>query len=206
MSTIAISIIRKIKRYFALLLLTLLPFSIALKAHSSSGAENFVQGVANKALGIISSPSSNATTVSQLNNLFESSVNITWIARFILGKHYQQFSPEEFAEFQRLYKRYILRKYIPRFKEFAGYESKINYSKPLGQNYYLVQTKVFDPSKAKPLTVEYRVKTASNNKFYIHDISVDGISLILTHRSEFTNYLHANTVRDLMNKLENKTF
>lgn len=192
------------KTYFLRLFFAMfLVFSINFKAYSNE-AENFVNSISNRALGIISSTSSNSAIHSELSALFENAVNITWITKFILGKYYRQFSPQEFGEFQVLYKRYLMHKYIPKFKQFAGYESVINYSKPLGQNYYLVQTKIFDPSKAKPLTVEYRVKKASNDKFYIHDITVDAISLILTHRSDFTNFLHTSSIEDLLHNLENQ--
>lgn len=189
--------------FFNIFFAIFLAFSLNFKAYSNE-AEDFVNSVSNRALDIISTNSHSAAR-SELGALFESSVNITWISKFILGKYYQQFSTEEFGKFQVLYKSYLMRKYVPRFKEFSGYESVINYSKSLGKNYYLVQTKVFDPSKAKPLTVEYRVKKASNSRFYIHDITVDGISLILTHRSDFTNFLHTNSISNLLQDLENKT-
>lgn len=173
---------------------------------SSPDAEKFVQQVSTKALSIVGAGESEEAMLSKLESLFESSVDIDWIAKFVLGQYYKGLTEADISHFKKSYREYLLKKYIPRFKNFTANEFKVTSSRSLGEGYYVVSSKVNDPEKSQLLNVEYRVKVMGGNSFQIRDISVEGISLILTQRSDFTNFLHNGSITDLIKKLDDRSF
>lgn len=189
-------------KFAAILMLVL---RCSLVNASATTAENFIRDVSGKAFKIIETETSDTKIIKSLEGLFQESVEITWIAKFILGRYYKTLTPQQIAVFQSTYKDYLLYKYTPKFKTTVGYNFEIINTKPLGQDYYLINAKVFDPEKANPIEVEYRVKEFSNGSVLIRDISVEGVSLILTHRTDFTNFLHDNSFDDLIEKLKTKS-
>lgn len=177
-------------------------FSIA--SASVEAAESFIRKISGKAFNILETETSDHAIIHRLEHLFENSVEISWIAKFILGRYYKTLDDSQIKIFQKTYKNYLLYKYTPKFKTVVGYDFEIVNTKPLGKGYYLINARVFDPEKANPILVEYRVKEFSSGRMFIRDISVEGVSLILTHRSDFTNFLHDNTFNDLLQKLKTK--
>jgi phospholipid transport system substrate-binding protein len=73
----------------------------------------------------------------------------------------------------------------------------------LGEGDYLVQTAITRPS-APALNYEWRVRD-SGNSTKIVDVIVEGVSLLVTHRSDFTSVASQNGIDGLIASLRDKS-
>ncbi len=169
-------------------------------------ARNFIDMVSQQALNTIQEDGSDNTVKHKLSVLFEENVDIEWIAKFVLGNQYGVLKNAEFQRFYNVYHTYLINRYVPKFKSYNGQKYNIVSSKPLGNDYYKVVTNIADQTRSNnTIDVEYRVKLFEGNKAKIRDITVEGISLILTQRTDFTSFLQNDTIDNLIIKLQQES-
>ena len=86
-----------------------------------------------------------------------------------------------------------------RFGMYNGQEVKFYSERPAqGNNQVFVESSI--SSKDKPIQVIWRVRE-KDGKYSVLDIIVEGVSMTLTYRNEYTSYLQNHTINDLIAEL-----
>ncbi len=107
------------------------------------------------------------------------------IAPLVLGKHWKAASVTEQDRFKHEFQILIVRAYSRAFVEYNDW--KISYLPleiPEGATKVVVKTRVLQP-RIQPVDVDYRMFLIKG-EWKVYDILIDGVSLITTYRSTFS--------------------
>lgn len=185
----------------------------AFSAHAETPAtnvqqerEHFVHGFAQTVVTILQDPKKKYGDRKELlRNAFSASVDIDWIARFVLGNSWNRASDAQKERYITLYRRYLTETYVSNFAENP--DKRIRDIKILG-----VQDAT-DPSNFNVRTqmvlvdwdrlqVSYLVNE-NDGHYKVRDIAIENVSLINSHRAEFGTLAARQGVEAVIAKLEN---
>jgi len=118
----------------------------------------------------------------QLTDLINESVDTNWIAKFVIGKYWRQITQQQQQEFINLYQSYLIKTYVPKFKNYGGGNIKVNKIIQQKEKVFFVQAE-FDDNEGQVVNIDFRI-IKKNGDLLITDIIAEGISFIVTQRSE----------------------
>ena len=146
-----------------------------------------------------------AERLARFRQLFQADFDGAEIARFVLGRYWRSASEEERQEFLKLFEDYVVYVYGTRLSDFKGETFRVRGSRIDG-NGTIVSTDVFTPGATAPIKVDWRL-IAENGGFKITDVIIEGISLLVTQRSEFASIIqrHGGQVGGLLALMREKT-
>ncbi len=171
-----------IKKIIAILILTT---SYSYAASEAVGeVSSFVHSTSERVMEILKKPSSDSEKQAQLTSVFTDTVDINWIARFAVGKNWQQMSATQQSEYISNYRKFLISSYVPVFKKYNGQKVLIKHINPVGNEQYVVTTEIQSDNSGVPYKVEYRVKR-TDGQYKVRDIIAEGVSMINTQRSDF---------------------
>ncbi|MGH7186992.1 MAG: MlaC/ttg2D family ABC transporter substrate-binding protein, partial [Pseudomonadota bacterium] len=125
-----------------------------------------------------------------LGRLLAESIDARAIGRFALGRYGQRASAAEQADFDRLFGEAIVATYTRHLGTYSGETLQVAGSRSLEDGSAMVSSKVIRPS-GPPASVEWRLRQTDGN-WRILDVVVEGVSLALTHRAEYTAVIRAD--------------
>ena len=197
------NIVKLIKKIFISLslIIMILPSSIA---EEKQKLIEFVNNTAKQVITVIESTNTNSQKEQNLSDIFCNSVDITWMAKFALGKYYKKIHQTELEEYLVAYKNFMISTYVSKFSEYNGVNFDIESVKYISNSQYIVSTKILNKKyTSKYINIAYRIKM-TNNHFLIRDIVAEDISLILGQRSDFNSILSKEGVASLIQRLREK--
>lgn len=170
---------------------------------SSVDAQEFIEKVSNRALEVITSNANDAQKEEKLTNLFTHSVDTKWLARFVMGKYWNESTEVQRNKYVGIYKEFLLRNYIPKFKEYNNQQIKVIKAYANDDSEYMVETKIIS-NDGTEVNVAYKIRKDTDNKYMIYDVVAEGVSLITTQRSDFASVLSREGIEALIEKLATK--
>lgn len=194
------------KRFFFVLACVFgLLFAQNADAATSADAKTYINKLGNNALSIISNAKLNkAQKQDKLNVLFSESVDIPWVARFVMGRFWRQATETQKTAYVREYRKFLIKHYTSRFADYTGGSFNITGVKDDGDNEFTVNMQLLgDKKNSEPVLVDYRVR-ADGSAFKIFDVNVEGVSLITTQREEFSSVISQHSIDYLIAQLQNK--
>lgn len=191
--------------YMSMLLgLGVMQVAVAPDAHASgSKAIAYVEGLAAKAVKVLESGASDAGKQSQLQSLFLKNVDVKWIGRFVLGKHWRGLDDAQKARYMKGYEGFIVKNYTSKFSDYSGQSYKVKNARKQPDGDYLVTMALESSTGGADILTDYRLRPASGS-FKVVDIIVEGVSLITTQRSEFGSVVSRKGAEALIVALEKK--
>lgn len=184
---------------FALALLVLPAFAEA----GEKEARAYVQKLSNDVLAVLNSSAESGAKQNKLISLFEQTVDTKWIGRFVLGRYYNQATAEQKKRYDALYRDFLIRSYVPKFKNYKGETVELTEVRKDGKDEYSVKTNIVSPAGGQPIRVDYRVREAGG-AFKVVDIISEGVSLITTQRSEFASVVSREGMDYLLEQIASR--
>ncbi|MES2353784.1 MAG: ABC transporter substrate-binding protein [Pseudomonadota bacterium] len=125
------------------------------------------------------------------------------LTRLATGKHWREATPSQRDGLMREFRRLLIHTYS---NAIGAYKGQTLVVEPLhmeqGDTDVEVHSKYLRPGAA-PLSVEYSMgKTAEGWKVY--DIAIEGVSLVMTYRTEFSEEIKRSGLNGLVAKLQEK--
>jgi phospholipid transport system substrate-binding protein len=164
-----------------------------------------INNLGNRALEVLGKNATPAQRVARFHELFRQDFDVPGIARFVLGRYWKTTTAEQQEEFVKLFEDYIAIVYSSQLAEYSGETLKVTGSRadPEGAT---VASEIIRPTGAPPVKVEWHLAD-QNGTYKIRDVSVDGISMAVTQRSEFASVIQRNggQVQSLIAMLRQKT-
>jgi len=128
------------------------------------------------------------------------------ISKLILGAHFKAASAEQRQRFSDAFMALMVRTYATAMFEYTGQE-ELRY-RPVklkgGGRIAVVPTDLVIPGQA-PIPVDYYCLREKSEAWKIYDIQIDGISLILSYRNQYGQYIDTNGLDALIESLHSKT-
>jgi phospholipid transport system substrate-binding protein len=168
-------------------------------------AAAFMNQLWNRAVEVLNNKADPAVREARFRQLFHEDFDCPGIARFVLGRYWRNASEEQQQEFVKLFEDYVVFVYTARLANFGGETFKIRGSRSDGDG-VIVSTDVISPGSASPLRLDWRLVT-DNGGYKINDVIVEGVSMMVTQRSEFASVVQRNggQLRDLIALMREKT-
>jgi phospholipid transport system substrate-binding protein len=161
------------------------PFSAAVAA----GPDDFIRNLGNQAIEVIRSGTSPDQKSAYFHRALHQDFDLRSISRFVLGPYWRGASEPERQEFKGLLEAHLVRFYGQRLAEYNGESLRVLSSRtdPGGA---IVSSEIIRP-QGPPIKVDWRLNTRKGI-YKITDVSVDGVSMALTQRSEFAGLIQRN--------------
>lgn len=173
---------------------------VAAQPAQAAGASEFIRTLGDEAIRVLQDPDATLEhREATFRTLLKDGFDIAFLGRFVLGQQWRRASPEQQSEYQELFGEYILATYSSRFGGYAGEALTIIGERAAGKRDAVVSTRIDRPSGA-PIRADWRVR-ADAGTFRIIDVSVEGVSMAITHRSEFGALVQRSGIDGLMGVL-----
>lgn len=182
------------KRFAGIAAALLLTISTVQAAYAAD-AKAFVDSVAKQVLEVVKTDASPLDKQHKLEGIFSDKVDLNFIGKFVLGKHWREASPAQQTSYMAAYKPFILKNYASKLTKYSG--QTYDLKNPRDDGEASVVTMVIHDTNGSDVNVDYRVQ---NSK--IVDIVVEGVSLLTTQRSEFNSIVENKGIDGLIDALK----
>ena len=188
------------------LLGALLPRGAAATAPPAATAEEVVRRLVDQVWGMLAEGGIENVDRENLLAVVDEGADLSLLGRLVLGRYWRQANPRQRTEYLRLFRHYIFQTFVQRLRQYVG--SDLGYvserfqviaSRRVGERDVLVQSRVAPPT-GQPVRVDWRLREGPEEPVII-DLIVEGISLLVTQRSEFAAVLERGGIDGLLSEL-----
>ena len=132
----------------------------------------------------------------------ETSFDVPYMAQSALGTHWAKSTPEQQARFVKATETAEAKAYSERFGQYAGQTLTIGKTTSRPNGVFIVDSRL-NQSNGQPIKLEWEVRQVAQG-LRITDVKVEGVSMVMTRRSDFNSYIQTNggKVQPLIDELE----
>jgi phospholipid transport system substrate-binding protein len=199
------------RRALALAGLALLSWSPAIGAAADAGpdpdeAAIFVREFADRAIAMLADPgASQAKRADALRDLLRTGFDLDVTGRLVLGRYWRQASARQREAYRQLFEDYVVAIYGRRLGEYSGETLEVRGARLEGERDAIVRSRAQTSDGRPPVGLDWRLRR-SEDGWRIIDVIVEGVSLAITHRSEFAAVIgREGGIDGLLRALRNKT-
>ena len=127
--------------------------------------------------------------------------DVPLVSRFVLGRHWKTATEEQRKAYMNIFLDFIVRVYASRFDSYGGEEFVVRSVIDDESGDKIVRTQVLRPSGGQPVHVDFRVRERKE-RLKVIDVVVEGISMLHTHRVEFTSVINRKGLDGLLGDLQ----
>lgn len=177
------------------------------KTESLKAREDYAHHFASMVLAIVQDNKKNFDERrSVLRNAFSKSVDIDWIAKFVLGNAWARATEEQREKYMTLYRKFLTETYVANFAENPDRrirDIKIFNVTEDNNSDFTVRTEM-QLADMEDMKVNYLVNDDLNGHYRVRDIAIENVSLITTHRSEFSQLANTHGVDGVLSELQKR--
>jgi phospholipid transport system substrate-binding protein len=138
----------------------------------------------------------------ELRSLVEQNFDFETMSRSALGYNWRSLSPDQRAQFTKLFTAFIEVAYLDKIQDYQGQQVQFAGEHSLGDGYAEVDTKIVQPGKS-PISVNYLLEQ-KDGAWKIYDVTVEAISIIANYRNQFNRVISQKGFDQLMADLQAK--
>lgn len=164
----------------------------AVDDDTQAKAREFIEGLADQAVQALTNASvPREEREKRARVLLRENFAVPTIAQWVLGRYWRVATPAEQQEYLRLFEDLIVVTYVDRFTRYSGERLRVTRSVGMGETGDVnVFSDVTNPG-GTPVDIGWRVRTR-DGAMKIVDVSVEGVSMGQTQRSEFASIIQNN--------------
>ena len=156
---------------------------------AAQDARAFIDTLGKQAIQVMGPSVPPAQRTAQFRQLFERDFDLQGASRFVLGPYANAMSPEQQQEFVGLFKDYLAHAYAQRLEQYGGEPFEVTGERRNGEQ-TVVSSQVMRRG-GQPVDIDWHVIDRDGRPL-IADVYVDGVSMRVTHRSEFASIIQRN--------------
>lgn len=157
----------------------------------ASGAQSFVQTMAQEAFTSLSGQMEKTEREQRFRKILHRYIAFKGVAKWVLGRTWRKATKEQQDKYLKLFEELMIATYAHRFEDHSGETLDIIKTEVVNKVDALVFSKLSRADAAKPLSVDWRIR-ASEGNYKIVDILVEGVSMAKTQRAEFASVMRKN--------------
>lgn len=165
-------------------------------ADQTDSAGAFLQAYADKSMRLLTEPGVNQRQRElRFRSLLAEGFDLPTIAAFVLGRYNRTATPEQKSAFLEVFKDAMAQRFVPLFSRHANERLLVirEYHSDADPRSTFVRSRITQPSE-QPVTVDWRIRKR-DQRFRIIDVTIDGVSMLVTLRAEYTSVLARNDGR-----------
>ena len=179
----------KRREFLACCLVVLMAMPGARAESFSDGAGKFITSLADKAIAALTEEGiDREKRVARFRKLLNENFAVKSIGRWVLGRYWRKATYAERSEFLKLFENLIVTTYVDRFEKYSGETLTVTKTVVKKAGDAIVFSQITRSQGVKPINVDWRVR-ATEGKYKIVDVIVEGISMGQTQRSEFASVI-----------------
>ncbi|HLN23655.1 MAG TPA: ABC transporter substrate-binding protein [Patescibacteria group bacterium] len=161
------------------------------RAESGDEARQYVESLAQRAISTVADKQiSEKERDERFRNLFVSSFDIPEIGRFVLARYWRIASPDQQQEFVRLFEEMTVLTWAKRFRDYSGEHLEALDSNRDGDHGWMIDSRIVR-NQGPPIPVQWRLREGPEG-LRVVDLIVEGVSLAITHRSDYGAAMQGN--------------
>lgn len=187
----AISAVTRPIAMIAAMMLALVAGPVAAEDDKIAAARAFIEKLSTESLQqLINVDLTDSQSEQRFRELLHENFDVPTIGKFVLGRYWRVADPDQQSDYLRLFEDMIVDLYAYRFSEYNGEQVEITSAFEQGRNDVMVRTRIL--GEGPPLNVDWRVRLSGSDGPRIIDIAVEGVSLSVTQRQEFSAIIERN--------------
>ena len=190
----------------ALLVAGLLPLGwhVTRAAPSVDDARDLIEKISAKVLAILSDQAlSDRQKFDALVALLDGPIDLDLVARLILGRHWRTVDDAQRQEYLTLFREYALANLASKLHLYRGQSFEVTGAKVVSDQDALVSSRILSNGEP-PLQVDWRLRERDGGAPVTIDLIVEGVSLIVTLRSEFGSVIERQGFDGLLVELRQR--
>jgi phospholipid transport system substrate-binding protein len=168
-----------------------LPFMAHAAPPDTAKAADFVRNAGAELAAVVGGAASPADKQARLEPYLEKVVDQDGVARFCLGRYWQTATPDQRAEYLRLFRLQLLKGVVNRLGDYQAGAVKIVINTPVERADGIYVPTVVERSGNKPVNITWMVSVVDSG-MRIEDVTAEGMSLRQTQRSDYASFLARN--------------
>jgi phospholipid transport system substrate-binding protein len=170
---------------------------------SPDSARAFITQLGKETVDALQKSDSPAQKAAKMEDILRRGFDFQTIGRFVVGRYWNTASEQQRNDYLKAFSDFVAKSYSRRLAEEATINGfNITNLRDLGDGDALVQTAITRPGGA-PLNYEWRVRD-SGGTVKIVDVVVEGVSLLVTQRADFTSVASQSGMDGLIKSLRDK--
>ena len=135
--------------------------------------------------------------------LLDETVDLALIARLCLGRHWRTAGKEQRTQYVDLFRANVLAVLSRRMSYYTGGEKFVVTASRPARGDAMVASEIIYATNDPPLKIEWRVRVTDGRPIII-DVLPEGVSLVLTYRSEFDEVVARSGMDGLLAELRDR--
>lgn len=159
-----------------------------VQVNAGSAAQTMVERLGEEAINTIADKDMSASAKKQtFSRLLTRNFDMATIGRFAMGRYWRVATPQQQAEYLRLFEKMVVDVYTARFDKYSGQSFDVTGNRVDDSGDIVVSSKVV--AKGSPaVAVDWRVRPKAGG-YRIIDVMVEGVSMAVTQRSDFASII-----------------
>jgi phospholipid transport system substrate-binding protein len=163
------------------------PGLAAAQSASEAQSARFIEQTVQRLVAVVNGPGSAPDKRQEMQAIIDSSVDVDGVARFCLGRFWNDASPGQRADYTKLFHEVLVNNITSKLGDYKGVSVTVNRTTERGDD-DVVNSTVTRPNNP-PTSVDWVV---SHTTPKIVDVIAEGTSLRLTQRQDYMSYLVHN--------------
>jgi phospholipid transport system substrate-binding protein len=185
-----------------LLALTWMVGTISRGADAAEDPQAFVQDLGDRVVQILQQNLPRDQAEQQLNEVWLGAFDVEGIGRAILGKNWKKATDAQRQDYMDVFPQYVAKLYAIQFSDYSGETFAVNGSKSGSGGDAIVNAQINRPGE-EPIKVDFILLQGSQG-LKIKDVKVEGVSLLVTKRSEFDSVIAQKGIDGLIQAMRDK--
>ena len=193
---------RQLIALLAVLLFSISAASVPANAKDSEAGE-FIRTLGERAVDALRDKENTTFAEREIafRNILVEGFHIKTISRFVLGRYWRSATETQRQAYDDVFVNFIVRVYASRFDSYDGEKFEILQivdSEIEGDT--IVRTHIIRLAGGAPIGVDYRVRVIDGG-YRVVDVTVEGISMLHTHRVEFASVINRKGMDGFLEEL-----
>jgi phospholipid transport system substrate-binding protein len=174
---------------------------VTLPASAADPAQ-LIQGTATEVIEIIKTTTPGPARQAAIQRVLQTNFDLPYMGQQALGANWNKASEAQRVRFLKAAESAEARAYSERFGQYGGQILTVGKVTPRPNGVFIVDSQL-SQSSGQPIKLQWEVRDAGQGP-RITDVKVEGVSMVMTRRSDFNSYIQNNggTVDPLINELE----
>ena len=169
-------------------------------AVQASDPKAFVQQLGDRTIQILNQDGSAQQKLNALKAVLDQATDLDLVGRLVLGRSWRSASDAQREEYLRLFHGLVMQTMAERFSWYTGETFEIVGATPVDDRDTMVSTRILRPDGKPPILVDWRVRQ-SERGYLLIDIVAEGVSLVVTQRSEASEIINRNGIDGLLQEM-----
>ena len=178
----------------------------AIAADPQSNARAVVESMADAVIATLRAGADKATREARFREMYRRHFDNAGIAAWAAGRAFRPASPAARQDYVATFEAYVVKAYAAQLTKYKGERLRVDKVENDGR-YTIVVSNLVPPDPRDPREIEMRWRLSpAGGRFVVSDVEIDKISMALTEKRAFTDWLQeaGGTLEGLTRKLKQK--